>query len=235
MSIGYENVLKRLKEERLGKNWSQQELAHRLQMEQSHYSKVELGTKRFTFYELQRLCNTGLDVNYMYTGKRLKGKKHEFKDSCNFPELFCFIGILYEISSYMVEVRGEVNWNKVREQIGFMQFFKFSYKCNSNIFYVLRKYSGYTQYDMAEILHMDVKRVRTLENGKTLPDSEILWILYDKFHIPPSIILQESNDLVIEISSALDMLDNNMQKMIFTYFEESHNLLEQLISIGENN
>lgn len=61
MSTSYESVLERLKEERLRKQWTQYEMGRILRMNQSHYSKVEHGRRRFTYYETQYLCEADID------------------------------------------------------------------------------------------------------------------------------------------------------------------------------
>ena len=53
MSTSYQNVLERLKEERLARNWSQDQISQKLKMSQSHYSKVELGNLRIYRTERQ--------------------------------------------------------------------------------------------------------------------------------------------------------------------------------------
>ena len=55
MNESYQNVLERLKEERIRQNWSQEQICRQLRMSQSHYSKVELGKRRFTYYEVPYL------------------------------------------------------------------------------------------------------------------------------------------------------------------------------------
>lgn len=61
----YQNVLERLKEERLRQHWSQIQMGGQMRMSQSHYSKVELGNRRLTFYQIQYLCDTEIDVHYI--------------------------------------------------------------------------------------------------------------------------------------------------------------------------
>ena len=64
----YQNVLERLKEERLRQRWSQTQMGGHMRMSQSHYSKAELGNRRLTFYQLQYLCESEIDVHYVFTG-----------------------------------------------------------------------------------------------------------------------------------------------------------------------
>ena len=90
MSATYQNFVERLKEERLRLVLSQAELGRRLRMGQSHYSKVELGTRRFTYYETQCLCETDVDIYYIFTGNKCDIEVDDFFLKCTFEELFEF-------------------------------------------------------------------------------------------------------------------------------------------------
>lgn len=63
---------------------------------------------------------------------------------------------------------------------------------------------GYNQHSMAEKLGVDVKKLRDLENGRNLPDSELLSRLYTCFGICPSVVLKDKNCLASEIGCLLD-------------------------------
>ncbi len=233
MSIGYESVLARLKEQRVKKEWSQMELSRLLQMEQSHYSKVEQGKKRLTYYEMQRLCHSGMDVHYIYTGKQLEGTDMSYFDSCSYSELFCFIGILYAMVSYLGTRQPGSDWEKLCGQMDYMKYVRYSYKQNSNIFYLVRQYTGYSQYEMAEILHVDIKKLRTLETGRVLPDSEMLWMMYDLFHIPPAVILQDEKGLAVELCAVLEQIntvDTRRKNRMLAYLKAGRRLLSDTLS-----
>ena len=66
--------MKRLREERISRKLTQLQMSSRLRMSQSHYSKAELGSRKFTFYEMQSLCGAELDVlNITLRRSRLSG------------------------------------------------------------------------------------------------------------------------------------------------------------------
>ena len=67
MSKDYADVLERLKEERERHKISQEEMGQLMRMTQSHYSKAELGKKRFSYYEMMYLCDSALDLYYIYS------------------------------------------------------------------------------------------------------------------------------------------------------------------------
>ena len=74
MSISYKDALQRLIEERYRMSLSQMEMSHLLRMDQSNYSKVELGFRRLSYSELEHLCESDADVHYIYTGLKSIGQ-----------------------------------------------------------------------------------------------------------------------------------------------------------------
>lgn len=75
---------------------------------------------------------------------------------------------------------------------------------SSNIFLVIRHAIGSRQKPMAENLGVDIKKFRELEKDRCLPDSEIIWKLYNLFQISPAVVLKDKNSMVNEISSLLE-------------------------------
>lgn len=63
-----------------------------------------------------------------------------------------------------------------------------------------------SQQKMAEALGVDIKKIRSMENGESLPDSEILWNLYQLFHIPPAVFIKNEQGMIRAIGCILDML-----------------------------
>ena len=97
MSVTYQDFRERLKEERLRLKISQLEIGQILRMSQSHYSKVELGTRRLSYYETQCLCETRVDVYYIFTGEKCEIEMNDFFSECTFEELACYLEILCAI------------------------------------------------------------------------------------------------------------------------------------------
>ena len=90
----YEDFLARLKEERLRLGLSQDDIGRLLRMTQSHYSKAELGSRRFTYYELQCLCDTDVDVFYLFTGHRFESVNDENMKKKQMGELIFYMNTL---------------------------------------------------------------------------------------------------------------------------------------------
>ena len=67
---------------------------------------------------------------------------------------------------------------------------------------------------MAERLGVDIKKFRELEKDRCLPDSEIIWKLYNMFQISPAVVLQDKNSMINEISSLLEATEENGVEVI---------------------
>lgn len=228
MNMDYENVLQRLKEERVRNNLSQRQISYQMHMMQSHYSKAELGKKRFTFYEMQCLTNTEIDIQYMYTGLRSTKKYREFFEGCTFEEIICYISIFYSMAACLGRENSAGKWGKIYKRIEYMKFIFMTGRENDNIFFAIRQQLAYTQHKMAELLGVDIKKLRELENGRVLPDSEMLWKIYDLFHVPPSIILRDGKGLAQELCLLLEISGEEEGEAIFAYLQAGQKCLGEI-------
>lgn len=228
MKTDYEGVLQRLKEERIRHNLSQRQISYQMRMMQSHYSKAELGKKRFTFYEMQCLSETDIDIQYVYTGHRNTGKYKDFFNDCTYRQEICYISILYSLLAYLGEKDSSGKWAVLYKRIEYMKYIFMTGKDNDNILFSVRQYLDYTQFKMAELLGVDVKKLRELENGRTLPDSEMLWTIYDLFHIPPSILLKDRKGVAYELCSLLELSGEDAGEAIFGYLQAVHKRLGEI-------
>ena len=68
---------------------------------------------------------------------------------------------------------------------------------------------------MAHKLGVDVKKLRDLENGRNLPDSELLCRLYEVFGIPPALILKDKSGVLSEVSILLEMMDRSYKERVY--------------------
>ena len=69
-SINYEEFLQRLNQQRLKLNMTQEELCKKLGIDQSQYSKMELGKTVVSYRILEILLNMEWDVDFLVTGKK---------------------------------------------------------------------------------------------------------------------------------------------------------------------
>ena len=85
-------------------------------------------------------------------------------------------------------------------------------KKGKTIFYKLRRALSYNQKKMAELMKVDIKKLRSMECGKVLPDSEIMCQMLDVFSIPYALLLNDKNGLICEISYLLGLVEESKQK-----------------------
>ena len=224
MSTTYNDVLERLKEERCRLSLSQKEMGQWARMTQSNYSKVELGTRRLSYHELKYLCKSEADMHYVFTGIHGNNQYTEFFSECSYAELLYYLRIIYAIVTFCKEKERTDNWNATFAKVQYVPWIEEELQTKS-IFFVLRRKMDWQQQKMAERLGVDIKKFRDLENKRCLPDSELLWRLYDMFHIPPAVILKDMKGLVSEVSSLVEVVEIENGKAIFGTIKELHEIL----------
>lgn len=229
MDSKYQNVLRRLKEEREKLNLTQRLLCYSMKMLQSHYSRAESGSKRFSYYEIKGLCTSDVDVLYVFTGKKSAGEEELSElQKCRPEELMCYLNTLYELAKTVKTVDAEkTSFEKVRKQLEYIQCGGGSSGARNNIFYNVRIQKDYTQQKMADMLGVDIKKLRELENGRILPDSEMIWKMYDLFQVSPAFILEDARGLWKELNCTLDLLEEEDREIVIQILMDMHRLLQR--------
>lgn len=203
MNISYEGFTKRLKEERIRLQISQSAMSKKVRMLPSHYLKAENGFNRFTFYELQDLCSTEVDIFYSFTGKRsshMNDYEELFHDA-NLEQMACclqMINLCANIKRKKNSLKEE--WEQIYADLKYLMYVDIGLPEERNIFKAVRDCNGMTQMRLAEELGMDIKKLRSLESDKILPDSEILFKMYEKYGISPSAFLRNKKCMQKEIA-----------------------------------
>ncbi|MBD5498995.1 MAG: helix-turn-helix domain-containing protein [Lachnospiraceae bacterium] len=225
MNESYQNVLQRLKEERKRKKWSQEQISRQLRMSQSHYSKVELGKRRFTYYEVQYLYGLDVDAHYIFTGQKSGTEQEVFFSNCDYRELNFYMHILAYVAEYLYVVRRLSNWETVYKELKYIGYITAPDRINDNSLFALRRAVECSQQKMAEKLGVDIKKIRSMENGESLPDSEILWNLYQFFRIPPAVFIKSERGMVCAIGCILSMLGEENREHAMTVVESFRNVI----------
>ena len=225
MNESYQNVLQRLKEERKRKKWSQEQISRQLRMSQSHYSKVELGKRRFTYYEVQYLYGLDVDAHYIFTGQKSGTEQEVFFSNCDYRELNFYMHILAYVAEYLYVVRRLSNWETVYKELKYIGYITAPDRINDNSLFALRRAVECSQQKMAEKLGVDIKKIRSMENGESLPDSEILWNLYQFFRIPPAVFIKSERGMVCAIGCILSMLGEENREHAMTVVESFRSVI----------
>lgn len=220
MGADYNDVINRIKEERERLGLSQKEMARFARINQSNYNKVEQGTRRFSYSELKYLCDSPVDVQYLITGKKCGEKYKEYFARYEYEQLVNTMNIISAvgIGGYEVEIsecwrtiyiNAEVLWCKENKK-----------RTDVNIFLLIRRLRDYRQQQMSKMLGVDVKKQRDLENNRSLPDSELIWNMYQMFGLSPAIILKDKNCLINEMCSLLEEMDPEIRDKVVSIIED---------------
>ena len=225
MNVSYQNVLERLKEERLKNNWSQEQISQRLKMSQSHYSKVELGKRRFTYYEVQYLYDLEVDAHYIFTGQKSNVRCEALFSPCDYRELNFYLHVLAYMSEYLCLVRKSEEWKALYRELEYIRYVTAPDRADDNTLFLLRRLLNYNQQTMAEKLGVDIKKVRAMENGESLPDSEILWNLYQLFRIPPAVFTKNQRGMASAVSCLMDILPKKEKEHALEVLQSCHGVV----------
>ena len=71
----------------------------------------------------------------------------------------------------------------------------------------LRTVLDYNQFKMAELLGVDIKKLRNLEVGKLLPDSEIIWKISEMFGVPYMLMVRDKKGIISQINEFIGLVD----------------------------
>ncbi len=206
MESGYAEVLVRLKEERMKRNMNQTEISQKISMSQSHYSKAELGKKRFSYEQMRKLGGTGIDLHYVITSNISSLLEHQtFWRNIRPDEYYFFGQLFYVLAQRVCELQEGDRYEQLRGEIGLMRYVLNN--APENVWRSVRDYYGYTQAELAHVLGFDLKKYGNLENEKTYPDSEDLYLLYKHFSIPPQLVLGDYWGIVRAICDVMNDLE----------------------------
>lgn len=223
MCISYNDVLKRLIEERNRMALTQKEMGQCIQIDQSNYSKVELGLRRLGYYEVKNLYNVGIDVYYLYTGRRSSGRYEEFLAQCSNKELLCFLNVLYSIAQMYDQKEPTEKWEEILDRLKYFSLKEKNQQFH-NIFLLLRHSMGWQQKKIAEKLGVDIKKWRDLENERKLPDRELLSRLYEHFRVSPAVVFEDKKGLESEITVSLEEMGLEVEQEILGIFTLLHKI-----------
>ena len=223
MNMSYEDVMRRLREERLTHGLSQEELGGRMKMTQGHYSKAEQGAKRFTYYELQCLAGTELDLYYIYTGRRAGERYRDLPEKCSYGELLCCLHMLVSLNCCLYEEKKLKLGREYYRQLCRVRYLTGTAEAGqTTVFRQLRQYEDRNQHEMAECLGMDVKKYRELERGGILPDSELIWRLFFLYQVPPAFVLRDARGLACEMETCAERAAAQRNDVIYRYISLLH-------------
>lgn len=223
MSKDYKEVLGRLREERERKSLSQRDMCQRVGMSQGQYCKIENGEQYFSFNEVKALSESGVDVHYIFTGQKAKGCHFKYLEAFDFRETICLLEAIFSVVAYHCALMPSKFWRNLYQETQFIRLLDVNQNFENNLFILLRHMKGYTQKEMALHFGMDTKKLRMLEKGQCLPDSEIMFQFYNDFRVPPSILLRDRNGLLNAAGWFLENMDSEPQSRAIAILRAFYN------------
>ncbi|MBQ9990046.1 MAG: transcriptional regulator [Lachnospiraceae bacterium] len=221
----YDLFVKRLKEERERAKLTQKEAAAKLRMSESHYSKAEAARRRLSFFETKYLCETDLDSFYIFTKKRVDHGDVQFLSECDYAELLCHYDI---VCMAMIRQGRKMAGSLDREDKRVIEYCRYLLAAEVTDKTILKKHRQYrdcNQHQMAGLLGVDSKKLRDLERGKLLPDSELIWQMSSRLDIPYFLVLKDKNGLLSEICYWLKRMEPGSRNMVLEIMQKYHGTL----------
>lgn len=75
---------------------------------------------------------------------------------------------------------------------------------------------------MADTLGVDIKKLRELEKGRQLPDSELIWKMYDLFRVSPAFVLKDAKGMLNELNYVLDLMEEEDRNIILEILKNEY-------------
>lgn len=219
----YEDFVRRMGEERQRLGWTQKEFAKKLQVTQSHYSKLELTKGRLSFYEMKRLCNSEADSFFIFTGYRsseIKGLPKEYFAGYGYEELVDCLELVCVLLRQ--EREQELLVREGKRLMAYSAFALLLGEKDKNAFRRYRNFKANKQAEVAKELGVDIKKLRDLEKEKQLPDSELVWRMSTRLQIPYALILKDRKGIIGEIYRLLQLPDEKQQQRIVDTIIQFH-------------
>lgn len=224
MGEEYGKALNRLEDERLEYKITQGKMGKMLKMTQSHYYKAANGEKRFGYYELQAMCNSELDVYHIFTGKR-SSRKDYFDASfweADYEQLLVCLKIIHMVAGANKRGGAEAKeWERIFKDTHYIEYALYIIAEEQNVFKAVRTYKGIKQMEMADELAMDVKKLRALESNHILPDSELIFKMYNIYSVSPALFLKDAKCLKNEICYLVDSVGENVRQNLLTCVKDT--------------
>lgn len=191
--MDYNVIIGRLLAYRKEYHLRQNDLAMKLHMTQSQYSKVEIGRIKLSFENLSVLHAQGCDIDMLITGEKTG-------DILPFLEKMILIENVNQFVSRLKICEWALEQWQLEEEdsedIGdrLLKAYVETDIESTKPFERLRKaYDGITQLEMASLVGVNIKKYRELEKDNIKPDAELLMNIYQNTKCKPSFFLDEKS------------------------------------------
>lgn len=187
MADKYEEIRRRMILYRKSQNLAQEEVAATLGVSQSRICKGETGHESITNDYLTALYKIGWDIDYIVTGKKWKKKRKtlrsELLDFSDDDEIF---KVIYWTMSNMYK-------NQYLHEVYSLELKLLNFMCHNkdiNVFEAVRRIYDMTQLEYADLLHITVKRCRSLERGVSHLSADLMGEMYEMLGCRPTLLME---------------------------------------------
>lgn len=194
MGQNYSEVAERLQAYRQAQCKTQKEMSVDMGVTQSHYAKLESGANIISFDCLDTFGKNGGDIHFLITGQRLeRGALDTYMDQCRTREgklqMFRLILWIVKLGLRLDHEKGAELPETVYKNLRLAQS---ELDKPENVWKTIRELDDITQFQMADILGINIKRYIRLEKEIIRPDAEILYRLYSRLSYTPLLIMKSS-------------------------------------------
>lgn len=222
----YEKVVIRLSEYRNNCKLTQQQMGEYLDVTQSHYSKLEAGTKIISRNSLMHFQNNGGDVQWLITGnKKQDGLFDHYFNLCpDDQSKSAFLEAALWIIEQGLRIKNSSDINKldyVHKNLRVLLLKDSAY----SLWEKIRAVEGLTQLQMSYILDINIKRYRRLEKELNEVDAEVLSSLYVNLGYSPMIMMQQKIYCISELNAVWKEFNVNLQERLLPYVIKDFELI----------
>lgn len=204
MGRDYSEVVERLQLYRRAQRKTQREMSADMGITQSHYAKLESGANIISYDCLKAFEGNGGDINFLITGQYSEpGVLDDYMKQCITRE-----GKLrmHRLIVWAVNMGFALECGKKAELpeavYRNLRLAQMEFEMPWSVWKSIRKLDEITQYQMAEILGINIKRYIRLEKEIIGPDAEILYRLYTGLYYSPYLAMPSSNYYLRECGDA---------------------------------
>lgn len=228
MNSNYSHVVKRLLEYRKNLDLTQEQMGIKLGVKQSHYYKLETGSKIISMKSLRTFIENGEDAVFLLTGEdaEYRGVGHYFR-KCKSQEGRTE---LYKLMLWLVSQGVKMQHGLIEDIPD--QYYKELRALESggkaeSIWEGIRSVEKLTQIEMAKLLDINIKRYRKIEKGRSEPDAEILVELYGKLKYSPMIILNHKLFYEDRINKVWERFPDSIKRKLEPVIEKAIELINE--------
>ena len=219
MKNNYEEVLVRLIEYRENNKFSKTEMAKKLDVDRSLYSRIESGSRIITNNILLKMYELGIDIDYLVTGiKTEKTQLNILLEKCKIDRRASYINIIVSYINIFISNNDKKLSCKREMEILKHNIDVMNGHCIETVWACLRRIHGIKQTKMIELLGINEKTYRNIEHGITMPDLDVFITIYNEYNYFPTLLLENNPNYLLMINSVWSRLPENNREQLTKIF-----------------